>query len=698
MDIRNAALLLCFICAMIHKCLTETSLFEEVSKLPTFVDKTHLLRFLFTKEDNASSTIILTCPKGFGNTVNLDMIRRFAKIYPNQTERNRTRDLFKKLKIGQDEEFFSKHFGKYAIVSMDFDTPTTANTCDEILDVLHNATKRSISEYEWLYEQHLKNTENSTGSWKAVNLLFEDALYGKPPFWKLGHYPHYEHGRGIYWLCEAINTFYSENVIVLADEYDSPIMRATSTGDSHCIDMVAVNQYMMFEHNYRGQQKWAYKFVTGIVNGITNRSEPDDSSVESGEDLLENDLRKFKFLDNHHFSEFCGFTENEMENIFNHPKTRVTKEEKLMLKNCYNGYVSDANSIRIYNPFYLHADIMETKNTDPHQKIVKCKGLRRNDTIMMDEQFIRAYLKNEYILSTIANLVRNRPFTFRKLDNLVQWHLQELNHVTIRTNEEPWVPISESAFDIFFSLLFQYGYLTKVNNFPSFENKTWYKAPNDHVTSNLGGILTRYLNSYPNPEALIDVAKIFSNIFSNDLKIQNAEEALIKVLAELFEPVYEIADVIDHEFSFHSQMYTSVLYGCWIRKFYHMVDGHARIDRVEKIDRNYRRSHRHPSKVNILMKSLDNKSFLLVEMESDAIFHLGKAEQLDSNLTYKSSLILHEQHPQKLPERLLFLIIKPLQNQTVHVKFLPSLHLVENTRIRVNTDTLAIYEEAASCH
>lgn len=59
------------------------------------------------------------------------------------------------------------------------------------------------------------------------------------------------------------------------------------------------------------------------------------------------------------------------------------------------------------------------------------------------------------------------------------------------------------------------------------------------------------------------------------------------------------------------------------------------------------------------MESSDGQYFLFVEMDSDKISRIEDVQQLTSNLTYKSTLVLHEKHAEKLPKTLLHLSIRP---------------------------------------
>uniref|UniRef100_A0A8D9BPQ3 AAA-ATPase-like domain-containing protein n=1 Tax=Cacopsylla melanoneura TaxID=428564 RepID=A0A8D9BPQ3_9HEMI len=102
-----------------------TSSFSQLVKNKSFVDKTLLIKDFVTSGETA---ILITCPRRFGKSTNMDMIKTFLEIEVNDngeliSKKDRQNDkLFEEhnLLISKYTEFKKKNLGQHPVISVSF--------------------------------------------------------------------------------------------------------------------------------------------------------------------------------------------------------------------------------------------------------------------------------------------------------------------------------------------------------------------------------------------------------------------------------------------------------------------------------------------------------------------------------------------------------------------------------------------------
>ena len=89
--------------------------FEETLKRPIFVDKTMILKTLNRFIDQQNKYICVSRPRRFGKTIATDIISSYYSKGCN------SREIFSKLKFGQDEDFESK-LNKFNFIKIDLNS------------------------------------------------------------------------------------------------------------------------------------------------------------------------------------------------------------------------------------------------------------------------------------------------------------------------------------------------------------------------------------------------------------------------------------------------------------------------------------------------------------------------------------------------------------------------------------------------
>ncbi|UTC68501.1 MULTISPECIES: ATP-binding protein [unclassified Treponema] len=147
----------------------------------------------------------------------------------------------------------------------------------------------------------------------------------------------------------AIKTAYEKTgkqVVVLVDEYDKPLLQTMSVNEKLNEEYRAVLKafYSVLKSS---DQYIRFAFLTGVTKF---------SKVSIFSDL--NNLRDISMEED--FGCICGITQEELEKTFQ-PEIKILQEREacsyedilLMLKQRYDGYLFNQNSINVYNPFSL---------------------------------------------------------------------------------------------------------------------------------------------------------------------------------------------------------------------------------------------------------------------------------------------------------------------------------------------------------
>lgn len=96
---------------------------ELVEHSTVFVDKTMLIHEYLS---NSNKITLITYPRHWGKTINMDMIRSFLELKVDANGAQLTEDqkqnhkLFQNLAIWQNQEFVAKHLGKYPVILISF--------------------------------------------------------------------------------------------------------------------------------------------------------------------------------------------------------------------------------------------------------------------------------------------------------------------------------------------------------------------------------------------------------------------------------------------------------------------------------------------------------------------------------------------------------------------------------------------------
>ena len=282
--------------------------FEDIRKKDCFyIDKTDFIKDWWESADDVT---LITRPPRFGKTLNMDMLKCF---FSNQYEGRK--ELFEGLDIWKDEKY-RKLQGTYPAIFLSF-ADIKGNTfemarqqiCIKILDL--------YEENEYLLEGDMLG-ESEKAFYKSVSMDMSDAIIST----------------SLNKLCVFMYKYYGKKVIIILDEYDTPMQEAYMNG--YWDELVALTR-SLFNSTFKTNPY----LERGIMTGITRVSK---ESIFS--DL--NNLVVVTTTSNQYNTAF-GFTEEE---VFTALEEQEISDEKEKVKEWYDGFTF-GNKKDIYNPWSI---------------------------------------------------------------------------------------------------------------------------------------------------------------------------------------------------------------------------------------------------------------------------------------------------------------------------------------------------------
>ncbi len=282
--------------------------FEEIRTGNIFyIDKTNFIREWWERADKAT---LLTRPRRFGKTLNMSMLEKFFSVQYAGRE-----DLFRGLAIWEDEKYRSLQ-GTYPVISLSF-----ANVKETTYQATVQRVNRIITN---LYNDHrfLLKGEFLSGEEKNYFLGITESMSEVTAT------------MAIHQLSKFLYAYYGKKVIILLDEYDTPMQEAYIRG--FWDELVSFTR-SMFNSAFKTNPYLERAMMTGITR----------VSKES----IFSDLNNLEVITitSPKYADCFGFTEEE---VFASLDEYGLAEKKSEVKNWYDGFVF-GNKKDIYNPWSI---------------------------------------------------------------------------------------------------------------------------------------------------------------------------------------------------------------------------------------------------------------------------------------------------------------------------------------------------------
>ena len=280
--------------------------YKEITSECYYVDKTLLIRDLI---DDHNSVMLFTRPRRFGKTLTIDMLKTYFEKSNADTS-----IYFRDKKIWRCGVKYRKYQGAYPVIMLTFK------------DIKYNSWRESIEAIRLVLKDEYKRHRNILDN---QNLRNDDRDYFDRM--EKGILSEVEYSRALLNLIQVLAAHYRSRVVVLIDEYDTPIQQ----GYSHGFYQEIISFMRVF---LSGGLKDNPNLAFGVLTGIMRISK---ENLFSGL----NNLTVNTVL-NENYSEYFGFTEEETSKMASYYGTSEKMDE---IRSWYDGY--NFGGRPIYNPW-----------------------------------------------------------------------------------------------------------------------------------------------------------------------------------------------------------------------------------------------------------------------------------------------------------------------------------------------------------
>ena len=282
--------------------------FESIREKDNFyVDKTLFIREWWDSDD---AVTLITRPRRFAKTLNMNMLECFfSNKYKDRG------DLFEGLEIWRDEKYRELQ-GTYPVIFLSFASIKQVRY-DETVIKIKDELIRIYNEYDYIMKSGIYNA-NEKMQYQSVCVGMSDTV-AQEALKNLSNY---------------LSRYYGKKVIILLDEYDTPMQEAYVNG--YWEELVGFTR-SLFNSTFKTNPYLERAIMTGITR----------VSKES----IFSDLNNLKVITvtSDEYSRCFGFTEDE---VFAALEEQGLSSEKEKVKLWYDGFTF-GESRDIYNPWSI---------------------------------------------------------------------------------------------------------------------------------------------------------------------------------------------------------------------------------------------------------------------------------------------------------------------------------------------------------
>ena len=343
--------------------------FESMCERDNFyIDKTSFIKEWWENDDTVT---LITRPRRFGKTLNLNMLECFfSNKYKDRG------DLFEGLDIWKEEKYRELQ-GTYPVIFISF-AKIKQTTYEGAVKKVKNEIVNIYNSFDYIMKNNMYN-ENERLQYKSVCADMSDETAQE----------------AINNLSNYLSRYYGKKVIILLDEYDTPMQEAYVNGFwSELVDFIRSLFNSTFKTNPYLER--------AVMTGITRISK---ESIFS--DL--NNLNVITTTSDEYCTSF-GFTENE---VFAALDEAGLSEKKDDVKLWYDGFIFGKHK-DIYNPWsitnYLDKKEFKTYWADTSSNSLVGKLIQRGSPKI--KKAMEKLLNGEYITVGI-----DEQIVFDQLDN-----------------------------------------------------------------------------------------------------------------------------------------------------------------------------------------------------------------------------------------------------------------------------------------
>lgn len=286
---------------------------DLIRKKCFYIDKTSFIKEWW---ENADTVTLITRPRRFGKTLTMSMVEQFFSVSFAED-----REIFSGLAVWEDEKY-RKLQGTYPVISLSFadiKEDSFEQTRKKICGIIENL----YDKYEFLLDSDVLNKKEKK-SFREISTEMED----------------YAATAALRKLADYLSRYYGKKVIILLDEYDTPMQEAYVHG--------FWEELVSFTRSFFNSTFKTNPFLErAVMTGITRVSTP---KASLGKESIFSDLNNLKVVTttSDEYASSFGFTEKEVFSALD----EYGIEQKAEVKRWYDGFtfgqVKD-----MYNPWSI---------------------------------------------------------------------------------------------------------------------------------------------------------------------------------------------------------------------------------------------------------------------------------------------------------------------------------------------------------
>ena len=358
-----------------------------------YVDKTGLIEDLLEKE--TAEVTLITRPRRFGKTMGMSMLDNFFDI------RKDSKAIFEGLEISQNTELCSQWMNQWPVLFLSF-KEVDGTVFDHAFNLLKFTLAQFCDDHAYLTESE-KVTEEQKRIFRRLNDQTASLT---------------DVQGALLVLMKMMRAYYGKPIILLLDEYDVPIAKASANG--YYTEMLEVIRGMM-STALKDNDALRFAVITGCLRIAKE-------SIFTGTNNFVSDT-----ISSSHLNESFGFTQADIDQIL---KDADCLEHAADIKNWYDGY--HFGDLDVYCPW----DVMNY-----------LRDLQRNPKAKP-----ASYWKNTSDNSIIRSFIDYRGAKIsQKLETLLSG-----GYILQKVEEDLTYDYLHSSEENLWSILYLTGYLTRV--------------------------------------------------------------------------------------------------------------------------------------------------------------------------------------------------------------------------------------------
>ncbi len=282
-----------------------------------YIDKTKFIREWWESGDNVT---LITRPRRFGKTLNMSMVEKFFSVkYAGRSA------LFEGLSIWEDKVFdggFGRDYkyrelqGTYPVVFLSF-ADIKETTFQEARKKICKLIQLLYNQFDFLLQSDVLN-DNEKSDFQKISSEMEDYMVTL----------------SLKILSDYLCRYYGKKVIILLDEYDTPVQEAYVNG--YWQEMTALTR-SMFNSTFKTNPYLERAIMTGIMRISKESIFSDLNNLE----VVTTSSKKY--------ADCFGFTEEE---VFESMEEYGLSNQKQKVKDWYDGFIFGERR-DIYNPWSI---------------------------------------------------------------------------------------------------------------------------------------------------------------------------------------------------------------------------------------------------------------------------------------------------------------------------------------------------------